>query len=163
MAPCMLEKTSLTNNPPFIHPPPIHSPHQYLDFVYSLSFMQCHPVTSLGCHACNTPAHNPLQSHANIHLNIHSPVFTHACRPVSLFIHPFWHLHAGSCTSICAHQSWACIQPKTSHFCSSRVFSQRFSVLFLVYGRCHRSYQAQHEAASPVQPQLAQSKEGRLG
>src|ERR1700683_2217934 len=79
--------------------------------------------------ACNTPTHNPLQSHADIHLNIRnicSPVFTHARRPVSLFIHPFWHLHAGSRTSICAHQAWARIQPKMSHFHAFKKFLTMF-------------------------------------
>ena len=37
----------------FIHPPPILSPHQYLDFVHSLSLTQCHPVASLGQHVCH--------------------------------------------------------------------------------------------------------------
>ena len=169
VAPCILEQTSLTIKPnPFIHPLPILSSHQYLDFVHSLSLTQCHAVASFVqhiCHittfhmhfhiwcshtyslatpvsvhwgdacatsppfVCNTPAHNPLQSHTDTHLNIcniHSPVFTHPPRPVLLFIHPISCSHAGSCTSICTHWVWAHIQPEMSYFHSSKNFLAMF-------------------------------------
>ena len=138
MAPCTLEKTSLTIKPnPFIHPPPILSPHEYPNFVHSLSSTQHHPVTSLGQHACHittfcmhiciqcshahslaTPmlvhlgdacAMSPPFAHAHLHATllptficcICSPVLMHTCKPVSLFIFPFWHSLAGSHIDSC--------------------------------------------------------------
>jgi hypothetical protein len=176
MAPHTLMQMSLTINTPYPSTcslsPPVSKLHSSVtDTTTSSCFTQvAHvPCHHLSCHnttclllsgdACatsplfahtfayDTPAHNPSQSHADVHpkiCNIRSPMFTHTqltfvcgfvnptrrttahSRSFLLFTHPFCHLRAGLRTSVRAHQAWARIQPNTSHFCSFKIFSLCF-------------------------------------
>ena len=94
--------------------------------------------------------------------HIRSPMFTRTqnCLTFHTSILAFacWFTHIDSRTAgMSSHSTRNVTLPLSQEF-----FSQCFAVPFSVYGRCHCSCQAQHESASPVQPQLAQLKEGRL-
>ena len=116
MAPHTLEQTSLTIKfNPFVCPPPILSPHQYLNFVYSLSLMQRHPVTSLGWHVCHITTfrmhfsaysalmHTPSQHlHMLVHLVMRVPRHHHLHMHVCVQ-HSHWHSSQHSLTHVHAH------------------------------------------------------------
>ena len=127
-------------------------------------------------HSGDACATSPPFARARLHLTLSLTI--PRCRGTPIFISHsltrvhthaelsrFSYIHSGVHVLVRAHRfahirHELAFDPKRHTSTLSRIF---LAIPFSVYGRRHCSRQAQHESASPVQPQLARLKEGRLG